>query len=469
MQHLYDYICEDVYVGSSDNSIYKRLAVRRWNYLKTDRRRVAKKNYPGIPEDSAALIKWFKETYGKIPSNKEEIIPRKDWNLLQHVGEVESSLMSPHKWTYFDYICKNTRPENKKNKVLVVLNCSSSKPYCQDHSKLWYFRRFRSFCDFSCGAFGIVPEEYSMLYPIRYDEWDENKHSESAILKSNVVDTNRGYDYIMSQGYDHIISLFQGEGDEEFMHWMTKMPNMEGKIHFVVNKDLKDKVLKSHPIFKKHRGLMQSRLLNMPEVHESFLNILSKCLEGEDLKRFKELRKLLDAEEDAEVEKWCEKTNEEFNIQPYSTSMAGFKRNLKKSEITFHTETSDLEDSIINEYCEWIKGWAKKQNAKKMDENTDWYKERLIFTPLDLLIQKYDLGFEKPYKKDIDKLYWNMFAAIKKVAKDIGVEQLKIDKYEKFTYLWIFASTFEHMDREDFIKYSDKVGLSQYDLDVLHS
>lgn len=153
MKHLKDclmLILEDVHVGSSDKSIYKRLAQHKWNHMETANKKGierAKKDYPGIPDDDNQLIKWFKDSNGKLVSDKLEIIHRKDWNMLEQVGEIESSLMSPHKWTFFDYICKNP---HKKNKVLVVLECCNSKPYCQDSAKKWYFSRFRSFCDFSC-------------------------------------------------------------------------------------------------------------------------------------------------------------------------------------------------------------------------------------------------------------------------------------------------------------------------------
>ena len=187
-------ICEDEFVGSSDKAIYKRLAQHKWNHITDEAKEKHKKKYPGIPKNTVNLIKWFKESNGEILKEEDEILPRSKWNQLEQVGEIENSLMSPHKWAYFDYICKNPRP--KKNKILVVLECSNSKPYCQDNSKKWYFSRFRSFADFACGAYGIVPEEYSQMYPVRMDEWAHSDESESVAFKYNLISCNRGYKYI---------------------------------------------------------------------------------------------------------------------------------------------------------------------------------------------------------------------------------------------------------------------------------
>ena len=107
MISLYNFIFEDVYVGSSDKSVYKRLAQHKFNHLSPDAQDKLKNKYPGIPKNTDSLIKWFKEANGKLVPKDLEIISRSDWNQLEQVGEIENSLMSPHKWTYFDYICKN--------------------------------------------------------------------------------------------------------------------------------------------------------------------------------------------------------------------------------------------------------------------------------------------------------------------------------------------------------------------------
>ncbi len=467
MKHIVEslqFLLEDVHVGSSDKAIYKRLAQHKWNHISADAKEKLKNKYPGIPGNTDKLVKWFRESNGRLVKNHHEIIKRSDWNMLEQIGEIENSLMSPHKWTFFDYICKNP---HKKNKVLVVLECSNSKPYCQDNSKKWYFTRFRSFCDFACGAYGIVPEEYSMLYPVREDEWAHSDESESVAFKYNLISCNRGYQYIKAMGYEHVIVFFQNPAPEEFMRWMAVIPEVKDKMHFVVNKSLREAIKKGHPGLAKSEGLVTQRLMLMPETHDAFMRTLKKCLDGEDLDRFKEIEKLIKDEDKSGVKKWCEETNAKMEIAPYKAHEPGFENKLSGSEIPNHTYTSDLEDKIVNQYCEWLEKWAEKQKKVEIDKDTDFYKERIIFTPLDLLIDMYELGPKNPKKLDIDKLYWNMMKALEKTGDKLGFERLNLDKYGRYKYLWIYTHAFDHMSKKEFIKYADKIGLSQFEQNVL--
>ena len=453
-------ICEDEFVGSSDKAIYKRLAQHKWNHITDAAKEKHKKKYSGIPKNTVNLIKWFKESNGEILKEEDEILPRSKWNQLEQVGEIENSLMSPHKWTYFDYICKNPRP--KKNKILVVLECSNSKPYCQDNSKKWYFSRFRSFADFACGAYGIVPEEYSQMYPVRMDEWAHSDESESVAFKYNLISCNRGYKYIKEMGYEKVIVYFQNPAPEEFMKWMKNMPGMEDKLIFVINEALFKKVSKNHPNFHDNWGLITTRMMLMPEAHEAFMKAMKSCLDGEDLERFKEIEKLIKDDDKTGQKKWIEETNEKFEIEPYKPEVTGWPKKLKQSEIPLHTYTSDVTREQVDEYKSWLKKWAEKQDKKEIDEDTKFATERLLFTPLDLLIDMYGLGEDKPNKQDIDALYWNMMKAIEEVADEIGVERLNLDKYGRYKYLWVFSRCLKEKSRKEMIKYSDKVGLSQF-------
>lgn len=457
-------IFEDEYVGSSDKAVYKRLAQHKWNHISKDAQEKHKRKYPGIPEDGDQLIKWFKNSNGKLVKVEDEIIHRDDWNMLEQIGEIENSLMSPHKWTFFDYICKNP---HKKNKVLVVLECSNSKPYCQDNSKKWYFSRFRSFCDFACGAYGIVPEEYSMLYPVREDEWAHSDESESVAFKYNLISCNRGYQYIKAMGYEHVIVLFQDPNPEEFMRWMKNMPGMKDKLDFVVDKRLREDIKKAHPGLAKSEGLVTQRLILMPETHNKFMKTLKKYLDGEDLERFKELEKLINDDDKTGVKNWCEKTNADMEIVPYSPDKPGFENKLSKQEIPNHTYTSDIENSIVDKYCDWLEKWAEDRKNLELSEKTDFHKERIIFTPLDLLIDMYKLGPKNPKKLDIDKLYWNMMKALEKMSDKLGFERLNLDKYGRYKYLWIYTHAFDHMSKKEFIKLADEIGLSQFYQNVL--
>lgn len=456
MKTLIQYIKEDKFVGDSDFAIYSRLAQHKFNHKSKNRQDIIKKEYPGIPDNREVLIKWFKESNGKLVPNELEVIKRENWNQLEQIGEIESSLMSPDKWTYFDYICKNPK---KNNKIITIFECSNSKPYCQDPVKQHYFNKYRSFSDFACGAYGIVPEEYSMLYPVREDEWSHSDESESVALKYNIISANRGLDYLKSQGYEKIIVFFQNFAPEEFLHWLEVDPEIKDKLLYVVTPQHRSNMKKTYPQLE--NGLLTWRIINLKETQERYKNLLKSCLKGSDLERFKELEEILKKDSKSELDDWCEETNKKFNIEPYRTDKPQ-ENKLKRSQITFHTRTSDLDEKIISEFESWLKDWAKTQNDKNITEKTKFGKERLLFSPLDLLIDKYELGEDNPLLKDIDKLYWNMMKAIENVAKSIGVERLNKDKYGRYDYLWIFKKVYDVKNKKEMIKYSDDIGYSQF-------
>ena len=460
MINLYNYlITEDEFVGSSDKAVYKRLAQHKFNHkTKTEQEKI-KKKYPGIPNDTDALVKWFKSANGKLVPNELEIINRKEWNQLGQVGEIENSLMSPHKWSFFEYICKN--PRKKKNKILTVLECSNSKPYCQDPAKKWYFSRFRSFTDFACGAYGIVPEEYSQLYPVREDEWAHSDESESVAFKYNLISCNRGYEYIKAMGYEKVIVLFQNPAPEEFLRWMQNMDaEIKRKLVFVNSDQFMSQLKQKYP--QLGNGLIVTRFVNLEPVHKRYMKLLKESLSGDDLDRIEELEKLIKNKDKSGVMDWIEKTNETFEIEPYKTDKPGFECQLNKTDIPNHTYTSDLDDKTVNAYKDYLIKWAKSQREKEFDEKTNLHEERLVFTPLDLLIDKYKLNEKNPKKLDIDKLYWNMMKAIEEVKEEIDVDYVDLDKYGRYKYLWAFTRVKKALKKDDLKDYCDKVGVAQF-------
>lgn len=466
MKDLYTYLCEDVFVGSSDRSIYKRLAQHKWNHMERANKsgiERAKKSYPGIPDNDSQLIKWFKDANGELVPDKYEIIHRNDWNMLEQVGEIESVLMSPHKWTFFDWICKN---EHKKNKILVVLECGNSKPYCQDSSKKWYLSKFRSFCDFSCCSYGIIPEEYSMIYPVRHDEWSHMDESESIKFKYHIVSCNRGYNYIKAMGYEHVIVFFQNPDPEKCMRWMVNMPDMKDKLHFVVTDQLMTKLKRKYPQFGRG-GLLITRLVNLPDTQEKFMSVLKKCLSGDDLDRFKEIEKLINDNDRSGIKRWVEETNEKFDIKPYETDKPTWENKLKRSEIPHHTYTSDVETTLVNKFKSWLKKWADEQDEKDITKDTNLFEERLMFTPLDLILDMYKVDEKNPKLLEVDKLYWNMMKALEECMDELKFHRLEDDKYGRYKYLFVFDRVLKEKKKDELKKYSDKIGYSQFDQNPL--
>lgn len=464
MKSIFDYItesaivCEDKHVGSSDKAIYARLAQHKWNHKTKTEQEKLKKKFPGIPENKDVLVKWFKESNGKLVPNSLEIISRSKWNQLEQVGEIESSLMSPDKWSYFEYICKNPR---KTNKILTILECSNSKPYCQDSAKQMYFDRYRWLTDFACGAYGIVPEEYSQLYPVREDEWAHSDESESVALKYNIVSANRGLEYVKAMGYDHIIVFFQNPAPEEFVRWMEADDWVKSRVHYICDSSHRERCKRNNPAFRKNDGLLTQRMVVLKETQDKFEKTLRKLIDKDDRKKLDEFIKLRKDEDKSGMKNWIKDINKEYGIEPYETDKP-LECKLNKSEIPYHTRTSDIEQKLIKEYESYLKKFAADHKDMKLDEDTDLYKQRFVFSPLDLLIDKYELGEKNPYLKEIDKKYWNMMKAIENVADKYKFKRVNPDKYGRYDYLWTFERVFDVMKKDELIKYCDDEGLSQF-------
>ena len=140
---------------------------------------------------------------------------------------------------------------------------------------------------------------------------------------------------------------------------------------------------------------------------------------------------------------------------------------MDKSEIPNHTYTSDIEKSILNDYEVYLKEFAQKRKEMEITDDTDFYKERLVFSPLDLLIDRYELGPNNARFKDIDKRYWNMMKAIENVADEIGVSRVNKDKYRRYNYLWKFDRLNDFKNKQEIMDYCDKEGLSQFNKNPL--
>ena len=64
-----------------------------------------------VNSDTEKIYDFALNNLPSIPNDSDEIIKREDWNIPEHFGEIENSLMSPQKWTFFDYIYKSKTEE----------------------------------------------------------------------------------------------------------------------------------------------------------------------------------------------------------------------------------------------------------------------------------------------------------------------------------------------------------------------
>ena len=91
------------------------------------------------------------------------------------------------------------------------------------------------------------------------------------------------------------------------------------------------------------------------------------------------------------------------------------------------------QEKLLKEHIDNVEKFVEERKSKEISKDTNLYKQRLVFTPLDLLIDKYELGKSNPYLEEIDKKYWNMMKAIEDVANELELVRVNKDKYGKIT------------------------------------
>lgn len=390
MRNLTQFINESTDI--SDNEIWFRLGIARLQWMhQKDAKKFIKNNKVTKSNLRKVVIDYMKETHPALPKDSEEFIHRKDWDLDSLIGETEGQLMHKDYYKMANYILDTNKP---KHDTICIMQCSSSKPYMSnpiyDNN---YFSVYGDYVDFACLSNpGVIPIHYSRLYPYRYDDWNTKREPSEDILKI----TNMNYKYHMvclcrilrfykKSGYKYVIGLF----NHPFENWMVEtilnynLENAESWLSVVNSEEIRDRIVKQNPGFKKNVGLLYSRLMLQPKFRKRFERLLRANLKGDELKSFN-------------------KTIQDRDEYLKSHSSKPTNESMKKPEYKM------LNKLDFNGFLNKFKDSIKTNEVKKSSKN--YLYKQCYWSLLDLLLLEMDGNLIE----DIDKEYWEWMEKMEK-------------------------------------------------------
>jgi hypothetical protein len=298
MRSIYNYIKENVISDkitpeqskenkgddTSDDSLLFRVGYYNlvWKMKDPQERIIDKYNIHGSNKRKG-IIQYAKEHTFPLLSDDMEVIHRKDWELDILNGVSLDALYHPHYDKWFDNMYKKHKP---KHKVMVAFECSNKKPYCWNHINMTWVQRFGDFCDFGTFDAGIVPWQFSNLYPYRWDEWDhyaEDKY----MTYCYVEDTKKGLLKFHKQfpEYEKIIFICQNERPQRPVQelWDDNVENIRDWVVILVDDKLREDVKKQ---FKRgtNPGIIIQRITNSHLTKKKFADELMKIYKDKKTK-----------------------------------------------------------------------------------------------------------------------------------------------------------------------------------------
>lgn len=423
----------------SDNTVWYYLGKHKYKWKtghnvdfkkKIDRKyNITEKNF------RQGIISWAKDYLIPPLKDSQEIIHRGSWDLEGLIGENEHVLMHPHYWVLNQFIEKDHK---KKHDVLTLFECSNSKPYSQNKLlKRNFFDIYGAFTDFAnISNPGVIPVEYSHFYPYRYDEWDHYNESDDISDKYIKVNAYRFVNYVKKMGYKDVLVVMQDPHPQKVIDYCLKnnIGGCKNWLHVIIDKRLLDRAWDMYKKDFGNLGLMMTRLMGLPVLHEKYQRILKSVVKDKDL--FEEFQKLYKERKRGSEE--IKEFNEEHGWTPVDPAVGysgSFKGDDPKSAVT---------ESKVKEYEKFIKEYLEKL-------------DKPYWTVLELLL---DYGI----KEDPDTEYWNMYEAMNRVKNDDIIRFSDAGKdLKEFDYAFFSKKYVDEHDlsQEDIIKDADKEGVIQ--------
>jgi hypothetical protein len=439
---------------TSDNAIYYKIGMHKYLWAKHFKSRfeklTRKYNISG-DHKRAGIIAYAKDVCVPILKASEEVIPRDKWDLDGLIGETEYQLMHPHYWTLTEFCLS----ENKRLRdVLTVFECSNSKPYVDSKiRKNLFLDRYRAFTDCACISNpGIIPLECSQYYPYRYDEWDHFAEKPDIAKKYTWVCAARFLTYVKKMGYKHVVVVMQTPYTQEWAQ-MLYDKNIEGAqswLHIVNTPEFDKKMIaKYKKEYNNHLGLMHMRILQVPEFSERYRRLLKGCLGADDKREFEKLEDILKIESRSEREQKLAEFNKEHDVQDYEPTK-GFSGSFKLLDRDSSTTKSKVEgyESYVKKHL----GGLEQAYKDAQEDDKKWHKHRVVFTVLDLLMDK----DKDKLTSDPDSEYWNMYKAIHNLCdNNKDIKQLN-------TYCYCYAPLMQDISKESVQKYTNKLGITMF-------
>ena len=274
MKSLYTFITETL----SDNSILYVAGLHKFCRVALNQQRLKSvvDQYNISPNDiKPGTIRWAKDCFPNLIPDSEEVVPRSQWDLWGVSGQSENQLMHPHYDKVGQFV--NTHPQ-RKHDILLVMECSNSKPYNTDAPKIQWMRLFDNYVDFGNAAYGIVPYVYCNLYPYRWDEWDHYSEGQYGGWAYRQVSIVNFINYVEAWGYKHVVVFMQNPWPQGFLTEI-KEKNIRGwgeKMTIITTKDWLDEEFKKSPFDS--LGMFITRLLGLPSAKAATAKVLQKVL-----------------------------------------------------------------------------------------------------------------------------------------------------------------------------------------------
>ena len=428
MKTLQDFILEQRGDIISDNAVYYKIAMHK--YKRPQVKPYWDKDYNinnlSGPDKRKALIKAIKDKTPRILQDQRELIPRKYWDLTSLIGETEKQLMSQDYYTMMKYMRENNK---RQHDILTIFECSNDKPYCDmSVRKRLYLDKYRVFTDYCSGtAFGVVPFEYSMYYPFRYDEWNHTLEQEDILEKYTYVSKCRFLSYFKAMGYKKCVVAMQHLQNQKFLYeiWRDNIDNAKDWMYIVNTpeqfKKYCDKLL---PKFNNNKGMVITRLQTNPMFYERYQKLLKKCLDADQRKDFDKLLEILDI---------YGGSDDTLKLRPFK---------------------SDIDRDKVNSYKEYFKKFLenvpKEYDSALKDEK--YHKHFIIFSILDVLMKKWD----KKILEDIDVEYYNLKKAIEETLSN-NKDYIKLD-----WFIYCYKPLVDELGLEKVQRYTDELGMTQF-------
>ena len=438
---------------TSDNSIYYKIGLHKWHWAEHFKSRFnainRKYNIHGSHK-RAGIIAYAKDVCTKILPSSQEIISRDKWDLDGLIGETEYQLMHPHYWTLTSWILKTHK---RKRDVLTIFECSNSKPYVVSRIREKVFlNKYRAFSDMACISNpGIIPLEHSQYYPYRYDEWDHFAEKPDIAKKYTWVCAARFLAYVKKLGYKHVVVMMQTPYTLEWAQ-MLHDNNIEGCkdwLHIVNDPAFDKKILAKYKSkYNNAAGLTHMRMLQFPETIDRYRMLLKQSLDADGKKEFEELMKILKIDSKTEREEKLAEFNKEHDVEPYEPE--------KGTSDTFGLLDADkaTTQAKVKEYESYVKKCLEKlpDAYEEAKEEKKWHKHRVVFTVLDLLMDKND----DKLIDDPDTEYWNMWKAVHNLCdNNKEIERLN-------SYCYCYKPLMDDLDKKAVQKYTNRLGITAF-------
>ena len=438
---------------TSDNAIYYKIGLHKWLWAKHFKSRFEainrKYNISGSNK-RAGIIRYAKDVCTKILPDTQEIIHRDKWDLDGLIGETEYQLMHPHYWTLTSWILKSLK---RKRDVLTIFECSNSKPYVISKiRKNVFLDKYRAFTDCACISNpGVIPLERSQFYPYRYDEWDHFAEKPDIAKKYTWVCAARFLAYVKKLGYKHVVVMMQTPYTQEWAQ-MLYDNNIEGCkswLHIVNNPEFDKKILAKYKHkYNNSEGLTHMRMLQFPETIERYRMLLKQSLSADDKKEFDKLIRILKIDSKTEQQEKLDEFNKEHDVEEY-----------KPTEGTSDTfELLSADKATTQEKVKSYKSYVKKflgglEDAyKEAQDEKEWHKHRVVFTVLDLLMDKNN----GKLIDDPDTEYWNMWKAVHNLCdNNKDIEQLN-------SYCYCYKPLMKDIGKKSVQKYTNHLGVTAF-------